>query len=80
MLLRNVNVKQFWYNKKVMYKEISVDSVYDIIDKFDEEKRSDQNFCGSLFKEIHSFYEGNGRTAKILFINAPNMNLVKNLI
>ena len=53
MLLRNVNVKQSWYNKKYIDKEIIVDNLYGIVDKLDEEEMSNQSFCGSLFKEIH---------------------------
>ena len=50
-----------------MDKDLIEDNIYQIIDQFNEKKLL--TFCSVLLNKIHPFYDGNVRTAKILFAN-----------
>ena len=43
--------------------------LYRIIDQFHENKIAPVRFYSILLNEIHPFYDGNGRTCKILLAN-----------
>ena len=52
-----------------MDKELIEVKLYQIIDQFNERKMTSTKFYSILLKKIHPFYDGNGRTCKILFTN-----------
>ena len=60
--LRKVDVKPSRFDKIYMEKDAIEDKLYQIIDKFSENI------------EIHPFYNGNGRTWKILFTNDDDLS------
>ena len=62
--LRRVNVKPYEFDKKDMDKYLK------------EDKFTPAMFYSILFNEIHQFYDGNGRTCKILFGNDNKINLL----
>ena len=49
-----------------IYKELIEDKFDQIIDWFNERKITSTNFYSMLLNEIYPFYDGNGRTCKIL--------------
>ena len=52
---RKVNVKPYWCNKIHMDKDLIEDKLCQLIDQ--------------LLDNIHPFYDGNGKTCKILFLS-----------
>ena len=52
-----------------MDKELIEDKLHQIIDQFHERKITSTKFYSILLSKIHPFYDGNGRTCKILFAN-----------
>ena len=66
---RKVNVKPYGFNKMYMDKELIEGKLYQIIDQFNERKITSTEFYSILLNKIHPFYDGNGRTCKILFAN-----------
>ena len=67
--LRKVNVKPYGFDKMCMDKELMDDKLYQIIDQFNERKITSAKFYSIPLNKIHSLYDGNGRTCKILFAN-----------
>ena len=67
--LRKVNVKPYGFDQMYMDKELIEDKLYQIIDQFNERKITTTNFYSMLLNKIHQFYDGNGRTCKILLTN-----------
>ena len=67
--LRKVNVNPYGSDKMYMGKELIEDKLYQIIDQFNERKITSTKFYSMLLNKIHPFYDGNGRTCKILFTN-----------
>ena len=67
--LRKVNVKPNGFDKMHLGKVLIDDKPYQIIDQFNERKITCAKFYSILLNKIHSFYNGNGRTCKILFAN-----------
>ena len=65
--LRRVNVKPKGYNKMYMNYNIIEPELYRLVDKYNEGKVSSEEFYYNFLNEIHPFYDGNGRTAKLLF-------------
>ena len=51
------------------------DKLYELIDQFNERKTYHRDFYFALLDNMHSFYDGNGRSCKILF--AANFNYKK---
>ena len=49
-------------------KDLIEDKLYQLIDQFNERKINRRDFYWELLDSIHPFYEGNGRTCKILFV------------
>ena len=58
--LRQVNVKPYGFDKMCMDK---------FKNQFNERKIAFAKFYSTLLNKIHSFYDGNRRTCKILFAN-----------
>ena len=52
-----------------MDREFIEDKLYPLIDQFNERKIISTKFYSILLNKIHPFYDGNGRTCKILFGN-----------
>ena len=50
-----------------MDKNVIEDKFYQIIDQFNKRKITPTKLFSMLLNGIHSFYDGNGRTCKILF-------------
>ena len=50
-------------------KELIEDKFYQIIDQFSKREITSIKFYSIFLNKIHPFYEGNGRTCKILFAN-----------
>ena len=67
--LRKDNAKPYGFDKMYMDKELIEDKLYQIIDQFNERKITSTKFYSILLNKTHPFYEGNGRTCKILFAN-----------
>ena len=67
--LRKVNVKPCGYDKMYMCKDLIEDKLYQLVDQFHERKTNHRDFYLELFDDIHPFYDGNGRTCKILFVS-----------
>ena len=67
--LRKVYVKPYGSDKIYMDKELIEDKLYQIIDQFNERKITSTKFYSILLNKIHPFYDGNGKTCKILFAN-----------
>ena len=51
-----------------MDKDLIEDKLHELIDQFNERKISHRSFYFALFDNAHSFYEGNGRNRKVLFV------------
>ena len=75
---RKVNVKPYGFNKMYMDKELIEDTLYQIIDQFNERKITSTEFYSILLNKIHPFYDGNGRTCKILVHHHIFIYLVRN--
>ena len=67
--LKKINVKPHGFDKMYMNKELIEDKLYQIIDQFNEIKTTFTKFYSIILYKIHPFYDGNGRTCKILFAN-----------
>ena len=52
-----------------MDKELIEDKLYQIIDQFSERNITATKLYSIYLNKIHLFYDGNGRTCKILFAN-----------
>ena len=52
-----------------MDKDLVENSLYQIIDQFSERKITTVKLYLIILNKIHPFYDGNGRTFKILFAN-----------
>ena len=49
------------------------DKLYQIIDQLNKRKITPIKFYSIIIHKIHPFYDGNGRTCKILFANNDKM-------
>ena len=67
--LRKVNAKSYGLDEMYMDKELIEDKLYQIIDQFNGRKIISTKFYSILLNKIHPFYDGNGRTCKILCAN-----------
>ena len=70
--LRKVNVKKCGYDKVYMDKNLIEHKLYQPIDQFSERKINHRDFYFVLLDNIHPFYNGNGRTCKVLFVHNFN--------
>ena len=61
--LRKVNVKPYGFDKIYVDKELIEDTLYQIIDYFNE------IYIYKALNKIQPFYDGNGRMRKIMFVN-----------
>ena len=52
-----------------MDKESIEDKLYQIMDQFNERKVTSAKFYSILLNKMHPFYDGNGRTCKIVCDN-----------
>ena len=48
------------------------DKLYQLIDQFSGRENNHGEFCFALLDIIHPFYDGKGRTCKILFVSKFN--------
>ena len=53
-----------------MDKDLIEDKLYQLVDQFIERKINHRDFISTLLNHIHPFYDGNGRTFKILFVSS----------
>ena len=67
--LRKVNVKPYGFDKMYMDKELIEDKINKITDQFNERKITTTKLFYVLLNKIHPFYDGSGRTCKILSAN-----------
>ena len=67
--LRKVNAKPYRFDKMYIDKELIENKLYQIIGQLNERKITYAKFYSILLNNIHLFYDGNGRTCKILFAN-----------
>ena len=44
------------------------DRLQELIDQFTERKMNQKDFYFALLDNVHLFYDGNGKTCKILFV------------
>ena len=51
-----------------MDKNLIEDKLYQIIDQFNERKINHRDFYFAFLDNINSFYDGNWKTCKILFV------------
>ena len=72
--LKKVNVIPLWYDKMYVDRDLIEDKMHQLIDQFNE-RQMIHNFYSELFENIHPFYDGNGRTFKILFVSNCNWGL-----
>ena len=56
-----------------MDKDLTEDKLYQIIDQLNKRQIAPIKFYSIFIHEIHPFYDGNGRTCKILFANGDKM-------
>ena len=73
--LRKVNVKLFGFDKMCIDKEFVENKLYQIIDQFHERKNTSTKFYSTFLNKINSFFDGNGRTCKILFANDSSTHI-----
>ena len=66
--LRKVNIKPYRSDKIYMAKDLIEGKLDKLIYQFIERKINNRDFCFVLLDNIDHFYEGNGRTYKILFL------------
>ena len=52
-----------------MNKEVIENKLYQMIDQFNKREITSLKFYSILLYKIHPFYDGNGRTCKIMFAN-----------
>ena len=67
--LRKVNLKPYGFHKMYMDKEVIEDKFYQIIHQFIERNIISKKFYSILLNKAHPFYDGNGKTCKMLFAN-----------
>ena len=67
--LRKGNAKPYGFDKMYMDRELIENKFYQIIDQFNERKIISTKFYSILLNKILPFYDGNGRTFKMLFTN-----------
>ena len=72
--LRKVDVKPYGFDKMYMDKELIEDKVYQILDQFNERKIATTKSYSILLNKLHPFFDGNGRTCKILL---PNGDIIR---
>ena len=79
--LRKVNVQPYGCDKMHMDRELIEDNLDQIIDQSNARKITHTKFYSILLNKIHPFYDGNGRTCKILFAtdNIIRQNIQTNL-
>ena len=53
-----------------MDKDLIEDKLYQLVDQFSERKTHHRAFTSTLLNHIQPFYDGNGRTFKILFVSS----------
>ena len=53
-----------------MNKDLIEDKLYQLASKFNERKINHWDFSSALLNNMHSFYDENGWTWKILFVSA----------
>ena len=68
LFLRDVNVKPAGFGKMYLDKSLIEQTLYLLLDEFNERKVTHNQFCKNFLDLIHPFKDGNGRTCKILFI------------
>ena len=56
-----------------MGKNLTEDKLYQIIHQLNKRQITPIKFYSIIIHEIHTFYDGNGRTCKILFANDDKM-------
>ena len=66
---RKVNVKPYGFDKMCIVRELIEDKLYQIIDQLNERKVPSTKFYSVLLNPINPFYDGNGKTYQILFVN-----------
>ena len=67
--LRKVNVKPYGLDKIYMDKVLIENKFYQLVDQIHERKITSTKFYSILLNKIHTFYDWNCRTCKILFAN-----------
>ena len=67
--LRKINVKPYGFDKMYMDKELMEDTLYQIINQFNEIKFTSTKFYSMIVNKIHPFYDGNDKLCMILFAN-----------
>ena len=65
----NIALRKYGIGKMYMDKDVIEDKFYRIIDQFNESKITAAKFYSILLNKIHAFYDGNGRSCKILCAN-----------
>ena len=53
-----------------MDKDLIENKLYQLVDQFNERKINHRDFYSELLDNMHSFYDGNGGTCKILFVSS----------
>ena len=69
IILRNVNIKSYGYDKIYMDKHLIEDNFCQLIDQLNERKINHKDFYFVLLDNVHPFYDGSGRTCKIFVRN-----------
>ena len=67
--LRKVNLKPHGFHKMYVGKEVIEDKFYQIIHQFIERNIISKKFYSILLNKTHPFYDGNGKTCKMLLAN-----------
>ena len=60
------------YDKMSADKDLIEDNPYQLIVQFCERKINHRHLCSELLDYIHPFYDGDGKTCKILFVTNFN--------
>ena len=76
--MRKVNVNSYGFDKMYLGKDLIEDDLYEIIHQFSERKITSVKVYSILLNEIHPFYEGHGRTCKIIFVYNDKINKLCN--
>ena len=71
--LRKGIAKPYGYDKTYMDKNLMEDKLYELIDQFHERKTNCRDFYFAFLGNIHPFYDGNGKTCKILFVTGKKV-------
>ena len=58
-----------------MDKDFIEDKLYQLVDQFNERKINHRDFYSEFLNNIYPFYDGNGRTCKILFVSSSYLYL-----